>query len=217
MAGIRRILAAFQRPELFKALQNETDRRKNWKITGPIDPKRPGQFETACRAADVALIEAEDLIWLMNSRFKSMRSALPRIRTIVILSEAQLLDVVTLPIPSHGLLLRRPAGQVPVDLLALTLEGYLAGPDSLLGRLSRNFHRLEIVDGFTPEEMQVLEYLGTGLPNRAIAEASGFAENHVKALVYSLAHKLRMRNRTAIAVFAATSGLTDVVENPRNS
>lgn len=216
MAGIHRILAASPRPELFQALRRETVRRKNWKITGPIDPKCPDLFETARLAADVTLIEAEDLMWLADNRPKSARTALSPGQTIVILSESQLLDVVTLPIPTHGLLLRRPAGQVPIDLLALTLDGYLTSPAPLLGRLSRHLHRLEIVDRFTPEEMRVLVHLGAGLPNRAIAEACGFAESQVKALVYSLAHKLRMRNRTAIAVFAATSGLTGIAENHRN-
>jgi DNA-binding CsgD family transcriptional regulator len=217
MAAIRRILAASPRPELFKALQNETVRRKNWEIAGPIDPKCPDLFETACLSADVTLIEAEDLMWLVDNRPSSVRTALPRVQTIVILSESQLLDVATLPTLSHGLLLRRPAGQVPIDLLALSLDGYLTSPDPLLGQLSRNLHRLEIVDGFTPEEMQVLVHLGIGLPNRAIAEAAELAESRVKTVVHGLTRKLRMKNRTAVAVFAATSGLAHIAENLRNS
>lgn len=217
MAATRRILAASPRPELFRALQHEAGRRKNWEPAGPIDPKCPDLLETACLTADVTLIEAEDLIWLFNNRPKSVKTALPRVQTIVILSEPQLLDVVTLPMPPHGLLLRRPAGQVPIDLLALTLDGYLTSPDPLLGQLSRNLHRLEIVDGFTPEEMQMLVHLGAGLPNRAIAEIAGLAESRVKTVVHGLTRKLRMKNRTAVAVFAATNGLTGIAGNPRNS
>jgi DNA-binding CsgD family transcriptional regulator len=208
MAATRRILAASSRPELFEALQNQTARRERWSIAGPVDPKIPGLFEQACDDVDVALIEADDLVWLANNRAKTVGTALQRIQTIVILSEGQLLDVLTLPVAPDGLLFRGPAGHVPVDRLALSLDGYLASPGPLLGQLSRNLHRLEIVNRFSPEEMEILAHLGAGLPNRTIAEITGLAESRVKTVTHALTHKLRMNNRTAVAVFAATNGLS---------
>jgi len=208
MAAIRRILAASARHALFEALQNESARRQRWSISRPVDPKNTGLFERACNRVDVALIEAEDLVWLVKNGAETVAPALRRVKTIVILSEEQLLEVMTLPIPPHGFLLRTPTGHLPVDRLALSLEGYIAGPGRLLGHLSRNLHRLRIVDRFTPEEMQILGHLGAGLQNRAIADLTGLAESRVKTVTHALTHKLRMKNRTAVAVFAATNGLS---------
>ena len=78
MAATRRILAASSRPELFEALQNQTARRERWSIAGPVDPKIPGLFEQACDDVDVALIEADDLVWLANNRAKTVGTALQR-------------------------------------------------------------------------------------------------------------------------------------------
>ncbi|MDA0662494.1 MAG: LuxR C-terminal-related transcriptional regulator, partial [Proteobacteria bacterium] len=146
--------------------------------------------------------------WLVKNRAERVGPALRRVQTIAILSEEQLLEVMTLPIPPHGLLLRGPTGHLPVDRLALSLEGYIAGPGRLLGHLSRNLHRLQILDRFTPEELRILGLLGAGLQNRAIADLTGLAESRVKTVTHTLTHKLRMENRTAVAVFAATNGLS---------
>ncbi len=210
MASIHRILATSPRRELFDALQREVSRGRNWEIFGPVNLREPGHLQAACGAVEVAVIEAEDMIWLAQNRPDEMRASLGCVQTVVILSQAQLLDIITLPVPPQGFLLRPIAGQEPVGLLPLALEGYFASPDLLLSRLRGNRLRLDIVAMFGAEELRILACLGCGLSNRVIAETTGLAESRVKTLVYILTRKLRMNNRTAIAVFAATNGLSGV-------
>lgn len=216
MAVTHRILAASPRRDLFEALQNETSRHKNWRISGPVNLREPGLFDAACRGVDTALIEAEDLLWLVDNRSEAIETTLARVQIIVILWGGQLLDVVTLPEPPQGFLLRRFSGQAPVGLLALALDGYLASPEPLLLQMMQNHQRLEIVEMLDLDELRILDCLGRGLPNRAIAEMTELAESRVKTLVHMLTRKLRMNNRTAVAVFAATNGLSDAVWTPDN-
>jgi DNA-binding NarL/FixJ family response regulator len=48
-------------------------------------------------------------------------------------------------------------------------------------------------------------HLAGAHPDKGIAAETGFAEVEVKVLVQSVMRKLRMKNRTAVAIFAATA------------
>jgi len=207
MAAISRILAISSDPALFTALSNEALHHQDWVVVDEVNPRMPGQLETAFSMVDIALIEAEEILWLMKNR-PEVLAALSPVQTVVILCQRQLLEILTQPGQAYGLLFRRPSNRLPLNLLSVAIEGYVVSPSSLLNELGNNQQRLDTVSMLTPQELNVLFHLGIGLPNREIAEISGLAEGQVKTLVYSLTRKLHMRNRTAIAIFAATSGVT---------
>jgi DNA-binding NarL/FixJ family response regulator len=175
---------------------------------GIIDPRIGDAFDRTCAMADVVLIEAEDLIWLWDHRLHTTQKTLSAVRAVVILTDQQMLDVMTRVQQKCGLLLREEFGDVPVNLLELAIKGYMSLSDALLDRLKTNRLRLDIVGTFSPEELSVLAYIGAALPNREIAQTSSLTESRVKTLVHLVTHKLRMHNRTAVAVFAAANGLT---------
>jgi len=204
------IVSASPELELVAALQKESACRRNWRIVGPVNLREPGQLELASCSADVILIEAEDFKWLLDTRPKIMEATLVSVQTIMITSDDQLLDAVTLQTPPHGFLIRENSGKITVGHLVLARDGYLAFTDHLLNQLIGNCQRLEIVAMFEAEERRILSYIGRGLNNQKIAENTGLSESRVKTLVYILTHKLRMRNRTEVAVFALTNSLSCV-------
>jgi len=55
---------------------------------------------------------------------------------------------------------------------------------------------------FTTREQEVLEMLGSGLPNRAIAQRLGISERTVKAHVTNIFHRLGVSDRTQAALWA---------------
>ncbi len=55
---------------------------------------------------------------------------------------------------------------------------------------------------FTTREQEVLEMLGSGLPNRAIAQRLGISERTVKAHLTSIFHRLGVTDRTQAALWA---------------
>lgn len=209
MSASQIILLASLKPELVRALQVSISRWENLRFGEAINPRSPELIEAVATTGDVALIEADDLIWLWEHQAEATWAALRKVRTIVLLAERQLLDVATRARPVHGLVLHESDDDVPAGRLMVAIEGYTALPRMLLRRLTANQARLDMVRTLSPDERQILAYLSAALSNRQIAEASGMAEARVKTLVHMLTRKLRLTNRTALAVFAATNGLVN--------
>ncbi len=94
-------------------------------------------------------------------------------------------------------------------------EGFL--DRSLVSRVMAEFSRLsrqreagkEAFAELTRRELEVLEFLGTGLKNRDIAERLYVSEKTVKNHVYRIFTKLQLNDRTEAALLAARHGLTD--------
>lgn len=208
MSTGRRVLVASRKSDLAWALHHEVTRLAQWELIGIIDPRVGDAFDRTCAMADVVLIEADDLIWLWDNRLVSTQKTLSSVQAVVILTDQQMLDVMTRVEQNCGLLLRERYGDVPIDLLELAIRGYMSISEEFLQRLKTNNLRLDIVGHLSNEELSVLSYIGGALSNRKIAQASGLAESRVKTLVHLVTHKLRMHNRTAVAVFAAANGLT---------
>ncbi|MEL3892105.1 LuxR C-terminal-related transcriptional regulator [Ferrovibrio sp. MS7] len=206
----RRVLIASRKTDLAWALHHEVMRLAQWKLIGIIDPRVGDSFDHTCTMTDLVLIEADDLIWLWDNRLDATQKTLASVRAVVILSDQQMLDVMSRAQRNCGLLLREQYGDVPIDLLELAIKGYMSISGELLHRLMANRLRLDIVGSLSPEELRVLAYIGAALSNRHIAQRSGLAESRVKTLVHLVTHKLRMHNRTAVAVFAAENGLSPV-------
>jgi DNA-binding NarL/FixJ family response regulator len=64
-----------------------------------------------------------------------------------------------------------------------------------------------IDDPLTPREIQVLELLAEGLPNKAIAQRLGISDQTVKFHVSSISGKLSAKNRTDAVRRAVRRGL----------
>ncbi|WP_341912130.1 LuxR C-terminal-related transcriptional regulator [Ferrovibrio terrae] len=207
MSARQRVLVASRNLDFAGALHREISRLPEWWLIGVVDSRVEDVFERTCTMVDVLLIDAEDLTWLWNNRNDATQKILESLRTVVILSDKQILDVVPRLPANSGLLFRTANGEVPVDVLEIALKGYVAIGQPLIDRLKRNQFRLDIVAGFSAEERRILAHIGNGLSNREIARATGLVENRVKTLVHLVTHKLRMGNRTAVAMFAASNQL----------
>ena len=66
---------------------------------------------------------------------------------------------------------------------------------------------IDVVDALTAREVQVLELLAEGLPNKAIAERLRISDQTVKFHVSSIAGKLGAANRTDAVRRAVRRGL----------
>jgi DNA-binding NarL/FixJ family response regulator len=65
----------------------------------------------------------------------------------------------------------------------------------------------QFAEPLTPREIEVLELLAEGLPNKAIAQALGISDQTVKFHVSSISGKLGAANRTDIVRRAVRGGL----------
>ena len=207
MTAHRRVIVATRKSDLAWALHHEVKRQPGWNLVATIDPRAVDALENVCKTADIVLIEADDLIWLWDHKLDEITKTLACVRAVVVLSDRQMLDVVVRAHENCGLLLRAEYGDVPVDLLELAIRGYMSLSSTLLRRLTTDQLRLDVVGDLSAEELKILSYIGAMLSNRGIAEASGFTETRVKTLVRLVTRKLRLQNRTGVAVFANVNGL----------
>jgi DNA-binding NarL/FixJ family response regulator len=77
----------------------------------------------------------------------------------------------------------------------------------LLASLSRDADDEEPSEPLTPREVQVVELLAEGLPNKAIARRLGISDQTVKFHLSSISGKLGAANRTDAVRRAARRGL----------
>jgi DNA-binding NarL/FixJ family response regulator len=92
------------------------------------------------------------------------------------------------------------AANVDADATVLAEEG----SDPFLRGLT------PVEEPLTPRELEVLQLLAEGLPNKAIAEQLGISDQTVKFHVASISGKLGATNRTAVVRKALRRGLISV-------
>ncbi len=78
------------------------------------------------------------------------------------------------------------------------------------GRIREDGEEGWIEEALTPREIEVLELLGEGLPNKTIAERLGISDQTVKFHVASILAKLGASNRTDAVRRALRRGLISV-------
>jgi len=190
-----------------------------WRVVGIVDPRARVAFGDGCEAADVVLIEAADLIWLLDHRPAQAKAAFEKLQPMILLEDGDMLEVVNRGERAWGLLLHQHLATVTIDRLALACDGYLVITAELVRRLCEDGLRLGVVETLSPEELCVLSHLGAALSNRDIAGVSGMYEGRVKVMTRTLARKLQLKNRTMLAVFAIENEqlLTLMTENAPNS
>lgn len=112
---------------------------------------------------------------------------------------------------ARGLLLRNAgAGRVLAGLSAL-VHGLVVLDPELAAEMLLPDQGLEtpmsLVEDLTAREMEVLQLLAEGLPNKAIARRLGISDHTVKFHVNAILGKLGAQSRTAAVVRATRAGL----------
>jgi len=199
-----RVLLAVRNPRRADALREALLRTPDIELAGIIDPTIDRALDSWSPYADILLIGADELLWLQRSGTADRLPASSTMRIVVLLDESRILDVVNRTERRFDLLFGADDDRFLAERIGLAAEGYIALPASVLSRLECNQPRRRLVDDFSPNEQRVLNCIGRALSNKSIAAETGFAENQVKALVQAVTRKLRMKNRTTVAVFAAT-------------
>ncbi|MGW7682216.1 response regulator [Kribbella sp. NPDC054772] len=130
-------------------------------------------------------------------------AANPRAHVLVLTSFSDRNRIVAaLDAGAEGYLLKNS----PTEAILTGIRQVAAGGSPLDPLVAREFltsRRLSPRDiTFTSRELEVLEMLSGGLPNRAIAQRLGISERTVKAHLTSIFHRLGVADRTQAALWA---------------
>lgn len=110
---------------------------------------------------------------------------------------------------ARGLLLRDADTETLVAALIAVAQGLVVLDSRLAGALvpAIKMPNAGLVEDLTPRELEVLQLLAEGLPNKAIAYKLGISDHTVKFHVNAILGKLGAQSRTEAVVRATRSGL----------
>lgn len=92
----------------------------------------------------------------------------------------------------------------------LSLASAQAAPRAVSRERTTAVRDLTDIEPLTPREIEVLERLAEGLPNKAIAEQLGISDQTVKFHVASITSKLGASNRTEAVRIAVRGGIISI-------
>lgn len=167
--------------------------------------------------AEVLIVSVERLT---TDAVAMLRRAVTEVGVPVVLitneiNEAELLIAVECRVVA---ILPRPA--VTADRFAYTVLAAAKGdgvmPPKLVGGLLRHIERMQRdvlapnglnAAGLTPREVDVLRLMADGLDTNEIASKLAYSERTIKNIIYSVLHRLNLRNRSHAVAYALRSGL----------
>lgn len=162
---------------------------------------------------------ADDTVWVMDSPGTAALDALTAQRytdlprAAVILSDDPTLPLVLARAGLRGwACLARDADAEQLDLAVRSVEAGLVLLDLPLAVTSLSpattlSAPAPVAEPLTPRELQVLQLVAQGLPNKGIARRLGISENTAKFHVSSVCGKLGASSRTEAVTIAARRGL----------
>jgi DNA-binding NarL/FixJ family response regulator len=143
----------------------------------------------------------------------------PELEPLIDLKDVDMPVVALLPDETHvtaaweagarGLLLRDVSAERLVATVQAICQELVVVDPSLASSLlsSRDLASIQPIEQLSPRELEVLQLLAEGLPNKAIAHRLSISEHTVKFHVNAIMGKLGAQSRTEAAVRAARLGL----------
>jgi DNA-binding NarL/FixJ family response regulator len=204
MSAARRILLAARDPRLAMTVRETLLNMPGMLLAGIIDPTVDRALGGWNEHADILLIGADELLWLHRTGASALFAAATAMRVVVLLDESQILDLFYQIDDRFDLVFDVKNRPFLAERIDLATAGYLVLSTSLLVQWIGNHLRCRLLRELSPNERRVLGCVGRALSNKRIAAETDFADSEVKALVQSTMRKLRVKNRTTLAIFAAT-------------
>jgi DNA-binding CsgD family transcriptional regulator len=204
MSAARRILLAVRDPCLAMAVREALLSRSGMLLAGIVDPTIDRALGGWSGYADILLIGADELLWLHRADAGGFFAASAAMRVVVLLDESRILDLFYQIDERFDLVFDGKDRRFLAQRIDLATAGYLVLSTSVLVQWVGNHLRRRLIGELSSSERRILACVARALSNKSIAAETGFAESEVKALIQSTMRKLRIKNRTSAAIFAAS-------------
>ncbi|MBI5962489.1 MAG: response regulator transcription factor [Chloroflexi bacterium] len=170
--------------------------------------------EAARLKPDVVLMDIDMPVMNGIDATRKITGMLPEIRVVMLTASQEdhkLVDA--LRAGAKGYLLKSLSSDEFINLLRGLEKGEPPIPSSVTARLMNYVAQQSSPnevrnDNLTEREVELLGYLGLGLPNKLIADRLGVSDNTVKYHIKNILQKLNFSNRAEAAAYAVRHNLT---------
>jgi two-component system NarL family response regulator len=205
-----RIAIADEHALFRKGLAALLELQTNLKVVAEIE-----RFEDIEAALDRAPCDVL-LLYLHVPResLPALRALATRLAVIAITSSDRLEDALTvIRTGVRGVVLKRLAVDVVVEAIDAVATGQVWIPPVLQAHVVRGYREFSHVP-LTPREREITCAVARGLRNFEVAGQLCISERTVKTHLNNIFHKLDVRDRVELALYAARVGLIGVHEEP---
>jgi DNA-binding NarL/FixJ family response regulator len=111
---------------------------------------------------------------------------------------------------ARAVVFKRFAIESLMDAIGAVVDGHVWMPPSLQKHLTARLREPPEEEPLTPREREIVRYVALGLRNAEVAEKLTISEVTVKTHLNNIFQKLRLRGRTALALYAIRVGIIGV-------
>jgi DNA-binding NarL/FixJ family response regulator len=216
MEGLIRILVADDHPVVREGLISMLETQPDFRVVGEAENGSQVIRRIPSKKPDIVLMDLEMPDTDGVEALRQIRSEYPDVDVIVFTAfdtDDRILSAVQAG--ARGYILKgSPRAELFEAIRVVNAGGSLLQPviaSKLLNHIREPDSRdPSLIDPLTDREMEVLNLLGQGLPNKEIASRLVITERTVKFHVSSILGKLGVGNRTEAVTTAAQLGLIDL-------
>jgi two-component system, NarL family, response regulator len=165
----------------------------------------------AAHACDILLLDLQMERWLLDDI-----ASLARLAQVVVLTASERTDdaLAALRLGARAVVQKRFAIETLVTALRSVANGLVWMPPELQAELASQW-RTPAAKRLTPRESEIIRYVSMGLRNVEVAERLAIGEGTVKTHLNNIFHKLELRDRVELALYAVRVGLVSIQPNTR--
>jgi DNA-binding NarL/FixJ family response regulator len=165
----------------------------------------------AAHACDILLLDLQMERWVLDDV-----ASLARLAQVVVLTASERTEdaLAALRLGARAVVQKRYAIETLVTALRSVANGLVWMPPELQAELASQWS-IPAAKRLTPRESEIIRYVSMGLRNVEVAERLAITEGTVKTHLNNIFHKLELRDRVELALYAVRVGLVSVQPDTR--
>jgi two-component system NarL family response regulator len=165
----------------------------------------------AAHACDILLLDLQMERWVLDDI-----ASLARLAQVVVLTASERTEdaLAALRLGARAIVQKRYAIETLVTALRSVANGLVWMPPELQEKLALQWST-PVAKRLTPRESEIVRYVSLGLRNVEVAERLAISEGTVKTHLNNIFHKLDLRDRVELALYAVRVGLVSIQPDPR--
>jgi two-component system NarL family response regulator len=165
----------------------------------------------AARACDILLLDLQMERWILDDI-----ASLARLVQVVVLTASERTEdaLSALRLGARAIVQKRYAIEALVTALRSVSNGLVWTPPELQAELASQWST-PTTKRLTPRESEIIRYVSMGLRNVEVAKRLAISEGTVKTHLNNIFHKLELRDRVELVLYAVRVGLVSVPPDTR--